>query len=92
MFILKILDLSGFTQFLRLSGNGWIGYREGALYFRAWRARYENNVGGGPAHLSLFEADLRALIKRRFIPRGSCVNAIFPRRSFERIPAPVTHV
>lgn len=32
------------------------------------------------AHLSPLEADLRALIKRRFIPHGSCVNAIFPCR------------
>lgn len=44
------------------------------------------------AHLSLFEADLYALIKRRFVPHGSCVNAIFPRQPFERIPALVTSI
>jgi len=44
------------------------------------------------AHLSLFEVDLCALIKRRFVPHGSCVNAIFPRRLFEHTLAVVTYI
>lgn len=44
------------------------------------------------AHLSLFEVDLCALIKRRFVPHGSCVNAIFPRQLFEHTLALVTYI